>query len=94
MTLPWSSVLTAPNAVGQVDWDGWVETRAIEENISSRQDARVIMTAVHGSAILIANYPVGKGSVTLIAADLQSQLMNYHPGVYRLVTNLIALTAR
>ena len=94
VTSPWNGVAAAPNAIVQADWDWWVETRAFEEIVSSREDGKVIMAAADGSVRLIANYPVGNGSITLVAADLQSQLMNYHPGVYRLMANLIALKAR
>lgn len=94
VTSPWNGALSTPNDVGQADWDGWVETRAFEEIASPREDGKVIMAVAHGSVNLIAHYPVGNGSITLVAADLQSQLMNYHPGVYRLMANLIALKAR
>jgi hypothetical protein len=80
--------------IGRTDWEGWVEARAFAGIVSSRADGKVILAAEQGSVPLIVNYPAGNGSVTLIAADLQSQLMNYHPGVYRLMANLVALKAR
>ncbi len=94
VTSPSGGALRGPNVIGDAEWEGWVEARAFVEIAGSRQDGRVILAAGGGSIPLIANFPEGNGSVTLIAADLQSQLMNYHPGVYRLVANLIALRPR
>lgn len=92
--IPWDGAMRAPNAIAGADWEGWVEARACGEIVSSRQDARIILAAGNGTVPLIVDLPEGKGSVTLVAADLQSQLMNYHPGVYRLVANLIAVRPR
>jgi hypothetical protein len=94
VTSTWDGALRGPNIIGRTDWDGWVVARSFTEVVSSRQDAKVILAASQGSLVLIASYPVGSGSVTLVAADLQSQLMNYHPGVYRLMANLVALKPR
>ena len=40
-------------------------------------------------AALLVNAPQGKGNVTFVALDLWSQLLNVHPGSYRLLANLV-----
>jgi hypothetical protein len=90
MTIDTSAMFATPNRIAPVDWQGWVESRAFAE---VRQQATLTGTlhrAWSGQHPLVVTAAVGKGSVTLVAADLLSQFTNCHPGTYRILANLIA----
>lgn len=91
---PWGGALAAPNAIGAEDWANWVEMRAGYRIVMDRTDARTTLAAAQGNVPLITTVPVDAGQLTLVAADMQSQFMNYHPGVHRLLADLIALRVR
>jgi LmbE family N-acetylglucosaminyl deacetylase len=94
VTSPWTGALSTPNVLAAHVWREWVETLAGLAIATARTDARTMMAVRDGSLPLITTVPVGKGMVTLVGADLQSQFMNYHPGAHRILANLIALTHR
>lgn len=87
---PWAGAQSVPNPLTAADWSEWVEMRAAYGIATARRDVHTTMAVNDGTLPLITTVPVGNGMVTLIAADLQSQFMNYHPGVHRLLANLIA----
>ncbi|MGA9119657.1 MAG: PIG-L family deacetylase [Bacteroidota bacterium] len=85
-----SAVFRIPNDITGKDWEGWVESRAFEEITRSNAAEKTRAELHSGMHLLMSEIPSGKGSVTLVAADILSQLVNYHPGAYRLLANIIA----
>ena len=82
--------LSSPNTVKAKDWDDWLYRRAfntvklqagaaIEAPVRTREDDPLILTK--GS---------GNGRLTYIDLALRIQLMNIHPGAFRLLANLIS----
>jgi hypothetical protein len=81
-------LLSRPNPYAAGEWQGWVESRAFAcIQHSGRQPFRQVVG--RGSLSLVGTVQVGKGRVTLVAADLISQIVNYHPGAYRILANMI-----
>lgn len=95
ITVESRELAASPNRLGSEAWDGWVESRAFDGIVEIRRmepAASLVRSGVHS---LVESIAVGKGEVTLVAADLISQLVNYHPGAYRLLSNLLSFrTAR
>jgi LmbE family N-acetylglucosaminyl deacetylase len=91
VTSPWPGALSTPNILTDATWNEWVEMRAGCAVAPARTDARTSMAIRNGTLPLITTVPVGSGMVTLVAADLLSQFMNYHPGAHAIMANLIAL---
>lgn len=79
-----------PNPIDEKGWEGWVESRAFDKIVKTGAGREATVVLRSGKEPLILTAPVGKGSITLVAADLVSQLINYHPGAFRLFSNLIA----
>jgi hypothetical protein len=55
---------------------------------AGKPDEVVIRTA-EGRHPLLVSRKEGKGRITLVSLDLSSQLENLHPGVHRLLGNLL-----
>jgi hypothetical protein len=79
-----------PNTVTIGDWEGWVESRAYDEVDLPAEKTAASIVLRSGRHVLLSRLRMGEGSVTLVAVDLLSQLVNYHPGGYRLLANIIA----
>ncbi len=90
VTTDTSAMFATPNHMAPADWEGWVESRAFVDVHQTVPRTGAGNRAWSGQHHLLDSVPVGKGSVTLVAADLLSQLTNYHPGAYRLLANVIA----
>ncbi len=89
-TDPSSPMLTIPNRISAVDWQGWVVSRAMGSvQIKNGTGLHVAVRSPGTGAALLVNAPQGKGNVTFVALDLWSQLLNVHPGSYRLLANLV-----
>jgi LmbE family N-acetylglucosaminyl deacetylase len=84
-----SNGLADLNPLTPSDWQEWVETRAFAE-LRMKNGNQWNVTASCGKHALIATTLAGRGRITAVAADLQSQLMNCHPGAHRILANLIA----
>ena len=84
-----------PNAISEVDWDGWVQERGLY--FPRTYDERYVPllgmqdpgeTSLEGST-LFAEY--GKGTYLYTALSWYRQLKIFHPGAYRLFANQISL---
>jgi hypothetical protein len=76
------------NGYAASDWQGWVESRAfVAIRRSSAGGYRPAIAS--GSIELMATVTVGQGRITLVAADLISQLVNFHPGAFRILATML-----
>ncbi len=81
-----------PNLLPAADWEGWAVARAFcSVRIPMNSPSRVIVSSKDANVPLVVDYTVGKGTVTAVALDLISQLMNVHPGAHRLLANLVSV---
>jgi LmbE family N-acetylglucosaminyl deacetylase len=85
-----SALVSSPNRVRPGDWGGWVVARGLSH--ISCEPAAGVKTLVRSEAdglVLAAEVNDAKGTWTLVSLDLSSQLMNVHPGVHRMLGNLL-----
>jgi hypothetical protein len=86
-----TGLLMRPNRITAEDWNGWVVSRAVGSlRMSAGGGLRVDVRSRDGRVPLLATARVGNGAVTFVALDLSSQLLNVHPGSYRLLANLVS----
>jgi len=90
VTTDTSTMFNTPNHIAPADWQGWVESRAFVNVRRPVPQVGAVQRAWSGQHALLVTVRVGKGTVTLVAADLLSQLTNCHSGAYRILANLIA----
>ena len=84
------AIVRNPNTLKHEDWNGWVVARAWGSiRVAGGIPAEIAVRDQSTGNPLVARVHVGKGWVTLVALDLSSQLMNIHPGVHRLLANLL-----
>jgi LmbE family N-acetylglucosaminyl deacetylase len=83
--------LTRPNLLQAQDWQGWVVARAMGSvEVRNAQPAEVPVRAQTSGDPLIVTIPEHKGRIIYVALDVYSQLVNVHPGTFRLLANLLA----
>jgi hypothetical protein len=82
-------LFSVPNRIVTSDWYDWYYRRA-HNNLSgpALTSARILLSSSYGKSPLIAEWAVGKGTVTYVDLALSAQLLNVHPGVVRLLANL------
>ncbi len=90
VTMDSPGLFSSPNVITPADWEGWVVSRAFTEIRRPAPHSSGASQARTGSVPLICTLTVGDGSITLVAADILSQLVNYHPGAHRLLANIVA----
>jgi hypothetical protein len=85
------ALLTSPNALSAEDWQGWLFARA-EHAISLAQNEGVAapLLAAETGAPLLLTKPMGQGKMTYVNLALTPQLLNLHPGAFRLLANLVS----
>jgi hypothetical protein len=84
--------LQYPNVLGTEEWDQWVVSRAMGSiGVDPGVDARVLVASRGTGAPLAVSLPIGSGEITLVALDLVSQCLNVHPGVHRILANLLTV---
>jgi LmbE family N-acetylglucosaminyl deacetylase len=83
--------LRRPNLLQLHDWQGWVVARAMGSlEVGNPQPAQIPVRAQTSGDPLIVTIPEQKGRITYVALDVYSQLVNIHPGTFRLLANLLA----
>jgi hypothetical protein len=86
-----ASLAHQPNVLGNADWEGWVVARSLCSILpAADRKAVVLVRSTPGDLPLVVDLPEGKGRVTLVALDLESQLQNVHPGAHRFLANLLS----
>ncbi len=94
---PAHPLLTAPNAIGAVDWDGWVQERGLY--FLNAKDARYvdILAATDPwpnnpgeKKGMLTTASVGKGTWTYVGLGLWRQLPAGTTGAYRLMANILS----
>jgi hypothetical protein len=79
-----------PNMLASKEWGQWVVSRAMGSvALDPGVNARVLVSSRKDNTPLVVSLPVGDGAVTLVALDLVSQCLNVHPGVHRILANLL-----
>ena len=95
--VPASGVLNTPNRLGEADWAGWVQERAIQ--LLDTRDARYVDLLAGADPFpknpgvqkgILVETPVGKGTWTYTGLVLFRQLPAGNPGAYRLLANLLS----
>ncbi|HSD26255.1 MAG TPA: NEW3 domain-containing protein, partial [Vicinamibacteria bacterium] len=95
--VPGSPVLTSPNRIGEADWSGWVQERAIQ--LLDTRDARYVDLLEGADPFplnpgtqrgILVETKVGKGTWTYTGLVLFRQLPAANPGAYRLLANLLS----
>lgn len=84
-------LLTAPNLIGAEDWQNWLFMRAhnlVSVEPSAEIDAPLL--AAGTGAPLLVTRRVGSGKMTYVDLALAPQLVNLHPGAFRMLANLVS----
>ena len=84
-------VFTSPNRITWQDWEYWLFRRA--HNIltgPALETALIPLKSKNERSPLIAEWRVGSGTLTYVDLALHHQLLNIHPGAFRLLANLIS----
>lgn len=79
-----------PNVIARTDWDEWLWYRspaAVQIHSTGIEIPARIQS--DGNPVLMT-YRAGKGRITYVNLALHLQLLNVHPGVLRLLANLVA----
>jgi hypothetical protein len=90
---PTHPLLTFPNRIGAVDWEGWAQERAtyMPSTIDKRYTSLLRMNdpeePANDGALLVA--PLGKGRYVYVTLALFRQLPAGVPGAARLLANLV-----
>ncbi|MEJ2503038.1 MAG: NEW3 domain-containing protein, partial [Gemmatimonadota bacterium] len=94
---PGHPILTTPNAIGDADWEGWVQERGLYFWDSWEGPLTPLLAMSDPGedpltgALLVA--PLGEGTYVYTALALFRQLPEGVPGAYRLLANMISLGA-
>ncbi len=85
-----NGLLDGANLISGADWTNWVISRALWSlRLSGERTDETVVRTANGQAPLLVTRKTGMGRITLVALDLPSQLANLHPGVHRLLANLL-----
>jgi len=86
------ALMVSPNPLEAPDWEGWLFRRAY--NLISGPalaGAETPIQTTAESAPLLVTKARGRGRFTYVDLALAPQLLNVHPGAFRLLANLISL---
>jgi hypothetical protein len=95
--VPASPVFTSPNRIGEADWTGWVQERAIQ--LLDARDSRYLELLSGADPFprnpgvqkgILVETEVGKGTWTYTGLVLFRQLPAGNAGAYRLLANLLS----
>jgi len=83
-------VFSSPNKIAAKDWEDWFYRRAHNVLSGPALDSgkRLLVTA-EGKSPMIVEWNIGSGILTYVDLALHPQLLNIHPGAFRLLANLI-----
>ena len=86
-----SRLLTTPNVIGNDDWNGWLFRRNFHIIAGEAlTNAQIPLTIKGSDAPAIVIFSEGTGKRIYVDLALSHQLMNVHPGAFRLLANLIS----
>jgi LmbE family N-acetylglucosaminyl deacetylase len=87
---PGNGLLSGPNHLTPADWSHWVLSRSMWSlRVQPDHASEIVVRSAQKQIPLLLVTKEGKGRVSLVALDLSSQLVNLHPGVHRLLANLL-----
>ncbi len=82
--------LTQPNIIRMADWEGWILARALGYiQLNDDHEVEIPIRSRDSGTPLVVTGREGKGRITYVALHFSPQLMNVHPGAYRLFANLV-----
>jgi len=81
--------MTAPNLITSGDWDDWLFQRAYNQ-VSGPALSNAAIPVRVGQQPMIVSIQEGGGRKTYVDLALHPQLLNIHPGCFRLLANLIS----
>lgn len=85
-----STLLFSPNALRDEDWQGWHFAKAFGTiNVSKDSDFSADLKNHEGKPVVVSRH-FQKGKISLVALNMNTQLMQVVPGAYRLLANLIS----
>ncbi|MBI3006247.1 MAG: PIG-L family deacetylase [Ignavibacteriales bacterium] len=90
-SIPTHKLLQDPNKLEESDWLNWLYQRSY--NVVSGQalaTAEIPIKTSFGGKPLVVQWHVGSGTITYVDLALQQQLLNIHPGAFRLLANMIS----
>lgn len=97
LLVPASPLFTSPNRIGDADWSGWIQERAIQ--LLDTRDPRYVDLLAGADPFpknpgtqkgILVETKVGKGTWTYTGLVLFRQLPAAQPGAYRLLGNLLS----
>jgi len=85
------ALLSAPNQLAAEDWSGWLYARGYNTvTITETDGIAAPLRTVEGDAPLLVTKKTGSGKITYVELALTPQLLNIHPGAFRLLANLVS----
>ncbi|NUO83135.1 PIG-L family deacetylase [candidate division KSB1 bacterium] len=84
-------LLSAPNVLTAEDWNGWLNARGYNlVRLVEAGAAEAPVRAMENGAPLLVTKKLEQGKLTYVDLALTPQLLNLHPGAFRLLANLIS----
>ncbi len=88
-------VFSVPNRIVGETWDNWIFSRAPNKlHLDPNAGFDIIAANEIDGTPFIVGTKLGEGRVLYLNLSLEHQLMNVHPGVHRLLANIVSLSAR
>ncbi|MGB2868606.1 MAG: PIG-L family deacetylase [Bacteroidota bacterium] len=85
------TLLMSPNKLTSDDWNGWLFARGHNRiSGSALPGGEIPVWTAGGRDPLVVTRVVGKGRITYVDLALEPQLLNIHPGAFRILANLLA----
>ncbi len=81
--------LHSPNPLSGEDWEGWLFQRSSSRMQVSTPALTVLVADEKSGSPLVVSARRGDGTMLHTSLSLASQLMNVHPGAYRIYANLL-----
>lgn len=83
-------LLTTPNIISPKDWQQWTIRRAYNRITVGDPDAEIVLEGGPENLPLLVSKRHGRGHITYVDLALGWQLIQVHPGAFRVLANLIS----
>ncbi|MBF8296436.1 MAG: hypothetical protein HW389_2981 [Bacteroidetes bacterium] len=84
-------LFAGPNRINTSDWEEWFYRRSYNTlSGTALASARIVLSSADGKSPMVAEWTMGNGTLTYVDLALHYQLLNIHPGAFRLLANLIS----
>jgi hypothetical protein len=86
-----SRLLTTPNGIVKDDWSNWIYQRSYNTVTGSAlESAQIPLKSEVDGNPFVAMWKAGAGTITYVDLAVNPQIVNVHPGTYRLLANLLS----